>query len=247
MGNLCSQFEVRISKKQSDILLAQKLRTEVFRNNSRVIDADTFDQKCSHLLVIDKSNDRVVCVCRILMLENGNEIESSYSAQFYNLSRLRKIDNPVLEMGRFCVDPDYQATDIIIIALGTLIKYVETNNICFLFGCSSFKGVEETDHQDAFIFLTENHLAPKQYKPFVKAPCTFRFAETFRNSKPGRQSFKDSLLPPLLRYYVSLGAWVSDHAVKDFDLKTLHVFTGLNIKSIPKHRKKFLTRIAGYL
>jgi len=47
-------------------------------------------------------------------------------------------------------------------------------------------------------------------------------------------------MPPLLRTYLLMGGWVSDHAVVDDDLNTLHVFTGLEIKGIPPMRQKLL-------
>ncbi|MEO1611738.1 MAG: ornithine-acyl-ACP acyltransferase, partial [Pseudomonadota bacterium] len=47
-------------------------------------------------------------------------------------------------------------------------------------------------------------------------------------------------MPPLLRTYLMMGGWVSDHAVVDNDLNTLHVFTGLEIKRVPKARARLL-------
>ena len=37
-------------------------------------------------------------------------------------------------------------------------------------------------------------------------------------------------LPPLLKFYLRLGGKVSDHAVIDRDLDTLHVFTYVDLK-----------------
>ena len=51
-------------------------------------------------------------------------------------------------------------------------------------------------------------------------------------------------MPPLLKTYLSMGAWVSDHAVVDLNMKTLHLFTGMEISKIPKSRKKFLLNLA---
>ena len=45
---------------------------------------------------------------------------------------------------------------------------------------------------------------------------------------------------PLLRTYLSMGGRVSDHAVVDSQLDTLHVFTGLDIAAIPAARAKLL-------
>ncbi|MFZ8959943.1 MAG: ornithine-acyl-ACP acyltransferase, partial [Paracoccaceae bacterium] len=47
-------------------------------------------------------------------------------------------------------------------------------------------------------------------------------------------------LPPLLRSYLMLGGWVSDHAVIDRDLNTIHVFTGLEIAAVPPARARLL-------
>jgi L-ornithine Nalpha-acyltransferase len=47
-------------------------------------------------------------------------------------------------------------------------------------------------------------------------------------------------MPPLLRTYLAMGGWVSDHAVVDRDLNTLHVFTGLEIRAIPPARARLL-------
>ena len=52
-------------------------------------------------------------------------------------------------------------------------------------------------------------------------------------------------MPPLLRSYLTMGGWVSDHAVVDRDLNTLHVFTGLEISAIPPARARALRMVAG--
>jgi L-ornithine Nalpha-acyltransferase len=52
-------------------------------------------------------------------------------------------------------------------------------------------------------------------------------------------------MPPLLRTYLAMGGWVSDHAVLDRDLDTLHVFTAVEIAAIPPARARALREIAG--
>jgi hypothetical protein len=39
-----------------------------------------------------------------------------------------------------------------------------------------------------------------------------------------------------LRTYLAMGGWVSDHAVVDDDLGTLHVFTGVEVGKVPGTR-----------
>ena len=52
-------------------------------------------------------------------------------------------------------------------------------------------------------------------------------------------------MPPLLRTYLLMGGWVSDHAVIDRDLNTMHVFTAVDIKAIPQARKRLLRALVG--
>jgi putative hemolysin len=51
-------------------------------------------------------------------------------------------------------------------------------------------------------------------------------------------------MPPLLRSYLMMGGWVSDHAVIDAELDTLHVFTGVEIARVPEARARLLRRAA---
>jgi putative hemolysin len=51
-------------------------------------------------------------------------------------------------------------------------------------------------------------------------------------------------LPPLLRLYLGIGGWVSDHAVIDRAMDTLHVFTAVEIAAIPPARQGLLRAVA---
>ena len=52
-------------------------------------------------------------------------------------------------------------------------------------------------------------------------------------------------IPPLLRTYLAMGGWVSDHAVIDRQMNTIHVFTGVEIDRVPVARARALRAIAG--
>jgi putative hemolysin len=66
----------------------------------------------------------------------------------------------------------------------------------------------------------------------------FRFAAKLRRKPDMKQAMLR--MPPLLRSYLMMGGWVSDHAVVDRQMNTLHVFTGLEIGAIPAARKRLL-------
>ena len=148
----------------------------------------------------------------------------------------------MVEMGRFCMAPEVHDPDILRVAWGAMNRYVDAHRVEMLFGCSSFAGTETAAYEDAFAMLKERHLAPSRWLPRVKAPNVFRFARRLR-SKPDAQRAMLTM-PPLLRTYLMMGGWVSDHAVVDRDLNTLHVFTGLEIAAIPASRKRALRAVA---
>jgi putative hemolysin len=119
-----------------------------------------------------------------------------------------------------------------------MTRFVDDEGVEMLFGCSSFHGTDAQGYLDAFAMLKERHLAPKRWLPRVKAPDVFRFARRLRRKPDARRAMMT--MPPLLRSYLVMGGWVSDHAVVDRDLNTLHVFTGLEIRSIPEARVRSL-------
>jgi len=97
---------------------------------------------------------------------------------------------------------------------------------------------------EAFALLKDRHLAPKRWLPRVKAPNVFRFAAKLKPRKPNLRLAMRAM-PPLLRTYLVMGGWVSDHAVVDPEMNTLHVFTGVEIGRVPKGRARVLRARVG--
>jgi putative hemolysin len=216
---------------------ALALRSLVFRNGAD--DRDGFDPVCDHIVVTDVSGQVVACA-RVLILPSGAEIGTCYAAQFYNLSRLEEFYQPMAELGRFCVHPDHADAEVLRVIWGALTKLVDDNDIGMLFGCTSFSGATVEGREAVFGYLADRHLAPEQYAPEVGS---LRAVALTGGDVDTRQALRE--IPPLLRTYLTMGAWVSDHAVFDDDLDTLHVFTGLEISKIPEGRKRLLRALSG--
>lgn len=204
--------------------------------------ADELDPTCTHLLIHDCRSGALVCCLRMLTLANGREVARSYSAQFYDLSPLACFAEPMAEIGRFCIHPDWQDPDILRTAWGMITRIVDARGVTFLFGCSSFAGVDPTPYLDAFAVLQARHLAPSAMRPGVNSRDPFRFAALLRRRPDTRKAAMQ--MPPLLRSYLLMGGRVSDHAVIDRYMKTLHVFTMLEIARIPPARQRLLRAIA---
>jgi putative hemolysin len=150
----------------------------------------------------------------------------------------------MVEMGRFCLHPEKHDPDILRLAWGAMTRFVDQAGVKLLFGCSSFQGVEAEAYLDSFALLQARHLAPQRWQPRVKAPEYFRFSGRLQRHAPDPARALQKM-PPLLRTYLMMGGWVSDHAVVDRDLGTMHVFTGLEIGAIPPARARLLRMVAG--
>jgi L-ornithine Nalpha-acyltransferase len=243
------RYEVRLAANAADLVLAMRLRHLVFRaaharQSPDMADCDAFDAQCRHILVLDRASGTLVCCFRLLILPDGTAIRQSYAAQFYDLRGLSRYGRPMLEMGRFCVHPEWRDPDILRLAWAALALIVDETGAGMLFGCSSFQGTDAARHADAFAMLNDSHLAPKRWLPRVKAPRVFRFSAKLASDPTHRlRALKG--MPPLLRSYLGMGGWVSDHAVVDRDLNTMHVFTGLEISLIPPARANALRAVAG--
>jgi putative hemolysin len=236
------RLAARFAETPEDLRAALALRSLCFRAGAP--DGDSFDPACRHVLVEEARTGRLVCTFRLLPLACGGEIGRSYSAQHYDLAALEGFAGPMVEMGRFCIHPEHGHPDVLRVAWGAMTAFVDAENVQMLFGCSSFAGTEAERHLDAFALLRDRHLAPPRWLPRVKGGDVFRFARGRAVPKAPDLQRAVKGLPPLLRTYLAMGGWVSDHAVVDRDLGTLHVFTGLEIAAIPPGRARRLRAIA---
>ncbi|MBB3993886.1 putative hemolysin [Sulfitobacter undariae] len=199
---------------------------------------DAFDETAVHGLVEEAAEGGAVVATFRMSVSNGARISQTYCAQYYDLTALEGFEGAMLELGRFCIHPAHPDPDILRIAWAALTAHVDAHGIDLLFGCTSFKGTNPALYLDALSLLKERHQAPERWAPKVKSVDVFPYAETVL-TKPDMKK-ATATLPPLLRTYLLMGGWVSDHAVIDYTLNTLHVFTGLEIGAIPPARKKLL-------
>ena len=232
------RYRARLAENQTEIKAAQSLRTLAFGVNLGGLDADSYDPLCDHMLVEEVPTGTLVACYRLMQFSSGSQIGQSYCAQFYDLSALQAFKGRMLELGRFCIHPDHSDPEILRVAWGAMTRIVDGQGIEMLFGCSSFAGCNAVSYRDAFALLQTRYLAPRRWRPLAKATEVVSLdagpvvANAMRN------------IPPLLRTYLAMGGWVSDHAVVDREMNTMHVFTGVQISAIPEARKRLLRAVA---
>ena len=259
----CGQYRARPATLAEDLRRAQALRWLCFRRRGWACapddaaasgpcqsDTDRFDALCDHVLIENLRTGALAGCFRVRHLRTGAEIRECYSAQFYGLDRLAQYPAPSVELGRFCLHPGQHDPRVLRLAWAFLTDLVEAAGAALVFGCTSFSGEDAAACARALGPSLASHLAPPRWRPEVRAPHVIRLLEG--TGLPGSRSPERGAdhqpgiagLPPLLRSYLGLGAWISDHAVIDDDLGTVHVFTALETAAIPARRLASLRALA---
>lgn len=236
------RLRARLAEGAGDVLRAQALRHQCFRGRPGV-DADRFDALCSHMLVEDAVTGAVAACYRLRGFATPEALADSYSAQFYDLRPLSRLAFPAVEMGRFCIlpgtAPGQADPDVLRLAWAAMTRFVDAGGFGVMFGCTSFHGADPARHHAALAVL----------RPYLaKDGPIRRGAETvgLRDlTTPADARAGLAGLPPVLRTYLGMGGWVSDHAVIDHDLDTLHVFTAVEVARVPAARARALRALAG--
>lgn len=233
-----SRYTARLARSDADVALCQGLRHLSFFGSAG-IDSDRFDAACTHLMVEDRSSAALVATARIMTFANGADIHTSYAAQSYDLAKFSQKQGRFAEVGRFCLRPGPVDSDILRVAWAALTRIVDDAGIDTLFGCSSFDGTAAECYASAFGLLYARHAGPHNLRPKVKAAETLQLSGFTGDAKAGMAQ-----MPPLLKTYLIMGGWVSDHAVIDRAMNTMHVFTALDIATVPPVRAKALRALA---
>ncbi len=236
-------LEVRMARNFKEVKKAQHLRYQVFYEEMSAIadantlatrrDADPFDAYCDHLLVVDHASMKrnklgrlkpeIVGTYRILRQEIADQHAGFYTAAEYDIQAL--IDaNPgkrFMELGRSCVLQPYRNKKTVELLWHGIWAYVLRYKIDVMLGCASIEGTDPDALAGQLSFLHHNARAPEKWR--VRA-VEHRYIEM--NRLPSDQvNSKQALrtLPPLVKGYLRLGAFIGDGAVIDPQFGTTDV------------------------
>ena len=167
-------------------------------------------------------HDKVVGTYR---LNGGNHKDKEnffYTSEEYDLSKLIALDVNILELGRSCVDLKYRNGKTMQLLWAFIAQYVIKYNIEIMFGCASFPGIEVGKHKSALAYLNKKYLAPSHIRPVAVKSRYIKMKDDELISDSNFKKFISSI-PPLIKGYIRLGAFVGDGAVIDYDFNTIDV------------------------
>ncbi|HEY6023118.1 MAG TPA: GNAT family N-acyltransferase [Pseudolabrys sp.] len=245
-------LEVRLAQTAAEVRQAQKLRYRVFYQEGSAVpnpgrlfarrDIDGYDAICDHLLVLDdEARDRsalnrpaVVGTYRLLRQPLAEEYGGFYTAGEFDIGSLiaRHGSLQFLELGRSCVLAPYRNKRTVELLWHGIHAYILQNRCDVMFGCASLDGTDPKRLALPLSFLFHYARAPERWRARALPE---RFVEMNRMSKEAIDP-KEALraLPPLIKGYLRLGAYIGDGAVIDYEFGTTDVLIVLPVSAIKK-------------
>ena len=244
-------LEVRLARKRGEIRRAQRLRYKVFYEEMSAVpgalamlsrrDEDAYDAVFDHLLVLDHGQPangrrwgraKVVGTYRMLCQEVADLYDGFYTQGEYDIAPLlqAKPDYSFMELGRSCVLKPYRNKRTLELLWQGVWSYVREHGADVMIGCASFEGTDPSAHALALSFLHHNALAPEEWR--VRAHDHLRVDMNMmpREAVNTRAALK--ALPPLIKGYLRVGAYVGDGAVIDHPFGTTDVFIIMPVEAI---------------
>lgn len=243
-------LEIRLADNARDVRRAQKLRYRVFYGEMAAIadtrtrfarrDVDAFDAICDHLLVLDHEtaahglsrSPKVVGTYRLLRQSIAERHGGFYSAGEFEVGKLiaRHPDLRFLELGRSCVLAPYRNKRTVELLWHGIWSYVLEHRIDVMFGCASLEGTDPDKLALPLSFLHHFASAPE---PWSARALRHRHVEMNRQPKSAIDA-KLALreLPPLVKGYLRLGAFLGNGAVIDHQFGTTDVLMVLPVAGI---------------
>ena len=226
-----SRYAVALARHQDEVREAQQLRYRVFAqemgarlgNPRSGLDEDLYDAFCDHLLVRERETGEVVGTYRILSPEAARRAGSYYSEQEFDLTRLHFLRPGMAELGRSCVHREHRSGAVINLLWFGLTQYLRQHGHRYVIGCASI-GMADGGHVAASVYrrLVQVRSGPVEWRVTPRNPLPVEALD--QGVEP--------LVPPLIKGYVRLGAYVCGEPAWDPDFNTADLFLLLPMKEL---------------
>jgi len=243
-------LEVRLAQTAAEVRQAQKLRYRVFYKEGSAIpnptrlfarrDIDGYDAICDHLLVVDHAaRDRtasnrpaVVGTYRLLRQPLAEQYGGFYTAGEFDIRALitRHSRLQFLELGRSCVLSPYRNKRTVELLWHGIHAYILQNHCDVMFGCASLDGINPKQLALPLSFLHHYAAAPELWRTTALPERYVAMNRMPKEEIDPKAALR--ALPPLIKGYLRLGAYIGDGAVIDYEFGTTDVLIVLPVSAI---------------
>ena len=226
-----TELVVSLARRQDDVEAAQRLRYQVFveEMGARVdstqpgIESDRFDPFCQHLIVRDRTRDRVVGCYRILTDEGARDAGGFYSQTEFDITRILALPGRLMEVGRTCVHPDYRSGTTLGLLWRGLTRFMFARGYDSLIGCASIPLAGGSDHALAvYETLIKHYNSPEGCRVYPK----------MRLPRASDAPTVNAEAPALLRAYLRAGARICGEPAWDPFFGVADLFLLLRLQDI---------------
>lgn len=235
-----SRYSLLLTTDSDEVRAAQRLRHRVFAGELGAtlhspepdLDIDRFDAFCDHIVVREDVTGEIVGTYRMLPPDRARAAGSLYAQGEFVIDALAPLRPQLVETGRSCVHPDHRDGAVVGLVWAGIARYMLLTGNRWLAGCASVP-LSDGGATAAGVWdqVRARHMAPEHYHVLPHLPW-----DPTGIARPGKVA-----LPPLLRGYVRLGAWVCGPPAFDADFDCADFFVLLGLDHVdPRYLRFFL-------
>jgi putative hemolysin len=219
------RYGVAMARDLEDLHEAFRLRHQVFFGSAPSegrIDMDVFDMDAEHLLVWDRELD---CLAGTYRIRPDSKTREFYAQGEFAMENLLHLPGRKVELGRACVRPEYRNGACVAALWQGLAEVLRSLEAKWVFGCSSIPwGQDLTSELELCESIYRRSLSPEgmRVRPWRVLPELEHLGE-------GPAPANAPKLPPLLKAYLNLGAWVCGKPAWDPEMNCVDFLTLLDV------------------
>jgi putative hemolysin len=231
-------YSLLVATEDHEVRAAQRLRHQVFAEEMGAslhstepgLDVDEFDEFCDHLVVRDETSGDIVGTYRMLPPERAEAAGGLYSDTEFDLSALAGMRGALVETGRSCVHPDHRSGAVVGLVWAGIARYMLLSGHSWLAGCASVPLDDGgTTAAGVWDVVRRKHFAPEGY-----GVTPLRSWDVDAVEAPVKP-----VVPPLLRGYLRLGAWICGRPALDPDFGVADFFVLLSLERMDQRYLRF--------
>lgn len=223
-------LQVQLATHPEQVLASQRLRYNIFAleqgaqlvSAAEGLDRDEYDAYCEHIIVSVVETGEVVGSTRVLTHHAAQQAGGFYSQTEFDLEQLLpQLSTHSIEIGRTCIHPQFRNGLGISLLWSGLAQFMTQHKVEYLFGCASISMADRGAQALAIMNeARQAHLAPDHLRVTPHKPL------------PAGLASSQVQMPPLLKAYLKLGAWVAGEPCMDSDFNVADLFILLDIRNL---------------
>lgn len=233
------RYTLLVATDGDQVRAAQRLRHDVFagelgaslRTGTPGLDVDAFDEYCDHLIIREERTGAVVGTYRMLPPDRAAAAGGLYADTEFDLTGLHQLRGGLVETGRSCVHPDHRSGAVINLMWAGIARYMHLHGHRWLGGCASVPLADGgATAAGVWDLARRKHLVPPAWRVRPRNPLAMS------GPVPAKVD-----VPPLLKGYLRLGAWIGGEPAHDpdFDCADFYVLLSLD-RMNPRYMRHFL-------